>query len=88
MPPLKFNLPMSSTFQILGVVLWLLYLVWYWRALVRILAASKFTSEDKILWFLVITLAPLIGLITFQVMCPTHVLRTPETSTHDLQSNL
>jgi TctA family transporter len=88
MPPLNFSLPMSSTFQILVAVLWLLYLVWYWRAMVRILAASKFTSEDKILWFLVITLAPLIGLITFQVMCPTHVLNTPETSTHDLKSNL
>ena len=88
MPPLNFSLPMSSTFQILVAVLWLLYLVWYWRALVRILAANKFTSEDKILWFLVITLAPLIGLVTFQVMCPVHVLRTPETSTHDLKSNL
>lgn len=88
MPPLKFNLPMSSTFQILLGVLWLLYLVWYWRALVRILSASKFTSEDKILWFLVITFAPLIGLITFQAMCSTHVLNTPPTSTHDLQANL
>ncbi len=48
----------------------MVYICVYWRAMVLILGASKFQSIDKILWFLVITLAPLIGIITFHVMCP------------------
>lgn len=74
MLPFKIDLPLSPLLQLLVFALWLAYLGWYWRALVRILAASRFDSTDKILWFLVITLAPLIGLLTFQVMCPPQVL--------------
>lgn len=48
--------------------------------MVLILGASKFTSIDKILWFLVITLAPLIGIITFHVMCPPPLRNPPPES--------
>lgn len=69
-----FHLPVHPAFQLILIGLWLLYVALYWRALVWILRASKFDSQDKILWFLVITLAPLIGLITFHTMCPPHIL--------------
>ena len=74
MPPFKIDLPSSSLLNVLLLVAWLVYLAWYWRSMVQILAARAFDSADKILWFLVITLAPLLGLITFHAMCPPHVL--------------
>jgi hypothetical protein len=45
--------------------------------MVQILGASKFDSSDKILWFLVITLAPVIGIITFHAMCPPPLRNPP-----------
>lgn len=73
MMPFKFSLPASGGFPIVIAVLWLVYVVIYWRAMVLILKAGRFDATDKILWFLVITMAPVIGLITFHVMCPPQV---------------
>lgn len=73
MIPFKFSFPSGPIFSILIAVLWLAYIALYWRALVQVMKAGKFDSTDKILWFLVITMAPVIGLITFHVMCPPHV---------------
>jgi len=70
MIPFNFTFPNSSLFALVLMLLWLVYMALYWRAMVQILRASKFDSQDKILWFLVITLAPVLGLITFHVMCP------------------
>jgi hypothetical protein len=80
MIPFKFSLPPTPVFTVLIAVLWILYIGIYWRAMVLILGASKFTSIDKILWFLVITLAPLIGIITFHVMCPPPLRNPPPES--------
>jgi hypothetical protein len=79
---IPFNLSFSSgpIFQILIAVLWLAYVALYWRGMVLVLKATKFDSIDKILWFLVITLAPVIGLITFHVMCPPPVRNPPSES--------
>ncbi|SKA75482.1 hypothetical protein SAMN02745166_00032 [Prosthecobacter debontii] len=70
MIPFNFTFPNSSLFALVLMLLWLVYMALYWRAMVQILRASKFDSQDKILWFLVITLAPVLGLITFHAMCP------------------
>jgi hypothetical protein len=73
MVPFKFSFPTSGGFPILLALLWLVYIALYWRALVLVIRASKFDTTDKILWFLVITMAPVIGLITFHAMCPPHL---------------
>ncbi len=72
MIPFKFSFSDGPIF-IIVMVLWLVYIAVYWRALVLVIRASKFDTTDKILWFLVITMAPVIGLITFHLMCPPHV---------------
>jgi hypothetical protein len=72
MIPFKFSFSDGPIF-IIVMVLWLGYIALYWRALVLVIRASKFDTTDKILWFLVITMAPVIGLITFHSMCPPHV---------------
>ena len=73
MIPFNFSFSTGPVFQILIAVLWLVYVVIYWRAMVLILKAVRFDATEKILWFLVITMAPVIGLITFHVMCPPRV---------------
>lgn len=77
MIPFNFSFSSGPVFQILIAVLWLGYIALYWRALVLVMRASKFDSTDKILWFLVITMAPVVGLITFHAMCPPHVRDLP-----------
>lgn len=77
MPPVNFSLPSSPVLGILLTLAWLAYICIYWRAMVLILGASKLDAQEKILWFLVITLAPLIGLVTFHVMCPPPMRNTP-----------
>jgi hypothetical protein len=67
----------SSLFALAIFVIWLVYICIYWRSMVQILGASKFDSSDKILWFLVITLAPVIGIITFHAMCPPPLRNPP-----------
>jgi hypothetical protein len=74
MIPFKFSSPTSAVFNLLLLAAWLIYLFHYWKAVVKVLGASKFDSPDKILWFLVLTMAPVLGLITFHAMCPPHVL--------------
>jgi hypothetical protein len=73
MIPFNFSFGSGAVVQILILVLWLVYMGLYWRGLVLIMKAGKFDSTDKMLWFLVITMAPVIGLITFHAMCPPHL---------------
>ncbi len=73
MIPFNFSFGSGAVVQIFILVLWLVYMGLYWRGLVQIMKAGKFDSTDKMLWFLVITMAPVIGLITFHAMCPPHV---------------
>jgi hypothetical protein len=80
MIPFKFTFASAPVFQILIAVLWIAYIALYWRAVVLVLKASKFDSTDKVLWFLVITLAPVIGLITFHAMCPPPIRNSPPES--------
>jgi hypothetical protein len=54
-------------------VLWLIYIICYWLALQQILRATKFEAHDKILWFLVITFAPVLGLLSYWMLCPDFV---------------
>lgn len=77
MIPFKFNFPTSASVAIALFIVWLVYMALYWRGMIHILRATSFTTQDKILWFLVITLAPVLGLITFHAMCPPHVLNGP-----------
>lgn len=53
-----------------GVVLacWVMYLLIYWRCLFQILGATRFEPTEKILWFLVITLVPVMGIITYWIL--------------------
>lgn len=53
---------------------WFVYVIIYWICLGRIVRANRFEATDKILWFLVITMAPVIGIITFWWICPAFVL--------------
>lgn len=52
---------------------WCAYLAVYWMCLFQILRATKFDANDKILWFLVITLAPVLGVIAYWLLCPRFV---------------
>lgn len=54
----------------LAAVLWLAYLIAYWRALWSLLLREGFETNDRILWFLVITMVPVIGLITYWFLVP------------------
>lgn len=42
----------------------------YWFSLISILKNQHINTQEKILWFLVITLAPVIGLIAFWYVDP------------------
>lgn len=64
----------------------LIYIVIYWRCLLQILGATRFQVDDKILWFLVITLAPVIGIITYWFMVPACVRNLPQHQAHHNQS--
>ena len=67
----------SSVFGLAAFIIWIVYGIWYWRALIQIIVASVLTSEDKILWFLVITFVPIIGLITYWMLIPEAVSSAP-----------
>ena len=41
------------------------YLVVYWFVLINILQRPDFDTNQRILWFLVITLAPILGLVAY-----------------------
>jgi hypothetical protein len=68
---MKFHLGPNSfsaddTFAVAVLVsLSLAYTILYWRALWLLLLRKDFETNDRILWFLVITMAPMVGLITF-----------------------
>ncbi len=64
----------------------LIYIAIYWRCLAQILGATRFQVDDKILWFLVITLAPVIGIITYWFMVPACVRNLPQHQAHQIQS--
>jgi hypothetical protein len=66
----------SSLFALAIFVIWLVWLFLYWRALIQILATPEFGTQEKILWFLVITFVPIIGLITYWMLVPDHVVNT------------
>ncbi len=52
------------------ILLWIGCVIVYWRALFQIVGGGFLDTQEKILWFLVITLAPLIGLITYWISFP------------------
>lgn len=68
---MKFHLGPNSfsaddTFAVVVLLsLSLAYTLIYWRALWLLLLRKDFETQDRILWFLVITMAPFVGLITF-----------------------
>lgn len=69
---LGLNLPsMMTSFKFVNgppaifLVGWVIYILIYWRTLWKVLLLKQFDTNDRILWFLVITMAPLIGIITF-----------------------
>lgn len=68
---MKFHLGPNSftaddTFAVVVLISFsLAYTLIYWRALWLLLLRKDFESQDRILWFLVITMAPFVGLITF-----------------------
>lgn len=66
----------SSLFTFAFFTFWLVWLVLYWRALIQILGAPGFGTQEKILWFLVITLVPVIGLITYWMLVPDYMVNT------------
>ncbi|MES2596092.1 MAG: hypothetical protein V4662_12185 [Verrucomicrobiota bacterium] len=47
---------------------WVIYLLIYWRCLFQILSATRFEPNEKILWFLVITLVPVMGILTYWML--------------------
>jgi hypothetical protein len=71
----------------LGIIFglgWVVYIAIYWICLMRILRATRFEAADKILWFLVITMAPVIGILAFWWNCPAFVLnRAPHDKPDD-----
>ena len=72
---MKFTLPSFSfgsmdPFGSIFLIGWIIYIVVYWICLVQILRATKFETIDKILWFLVITMAPVLGIIAYIFLCP------------------
>lgn len=66
----------SSIFAFAIFVIWVVWLFLYWRALIQILGAPEFGTQEKILWFLVITMVPVIGLITYWMLVPDDVMNT------------
>lgn len=76
MIPFKFDFQPSSALFGLGLfIIWLVWLAIYWRALLQILSAPGFDTQLKILWFLVITLVPVIGIITYWMLVPDEVVK-------------
>lgn len=57
-----FNLLLSPTNLLVG---WVIYFVIYAIALVKLMGSREMETNERILWFLVITMAPVIGLILF-----------------------
>ena len=70
---MSFNLPSlggANPFGSIFLLGWIIYIVVYWICLFQILRATKFETIDKILWFLVITMAPVLGIIAYILLCP------------------
>ena len=63
LPNFNFQLGSSGVVGWIFVILWLIYMLWYAVILWEILRRPDWAVELRILWFLVITMAPLIGLI-------------------------
>ncbi|MBX7207741.1 MAG: PLDc N-terminal domain-containing protein [Verrucomicrobiaceae bacterium] len=75
---MKFNLPTSffggaDPLGRIFLIGWIIYVVVYWICLFQILRATKFETGDKILWFLVITMAPVLGIVAYLFLCPPFV---------------
>lgn len=75
---MKFTIPSPffsgiDSFGSIFLVAWGIYIAVYWFCLLQILRASKFDATDKILWFLVITLAPILGILSYVFLCPVFV---------------
>jgi hypothetical protein len=49
----------------LWVVAWVIYILIYCVILAYLLNRSRFGTNERILWFLVITFAPIIGILLF-----------------------
>lgn len=49
----------------LWIVAWVLYILIYCTVLAYLLNRRRFGTNERILWFLVITLAPVIGIVLF-----------------------
>lgn len=63
MNPIQFSSPsLPPAFVGAGFIL---YLVAYWGTLLYILSKKSYSTQERILWFLVITLATVIGLLTY-----------------------
>jgi hypothetical protein len=67
---------MTATITITGLggsdslLLVIAYVVVYWLVLIAILKNAHFSTQEKILWFLVITLAPVVGLAAYWYLDP------------------
>ena len=75
---MKFTLPSSffggiDSFGSIFLIAWGIYIAVYWLCLFQILRATKFETADKILWFLVITMTPVLGIIAYLFLCPVFV---------------
>lgn len=67
--PNTFTADNDATFWLL-LGFTLLYSLAYWLALWALLLRKDFETNDRILWFLVITMAPCLGLITYWLVVP------------------
>jgi ABC-type molybdate transport system permease subunit len=52
----------------LWVAAWVLYILIYCVVLAYLLNRRRFGTHERILWFLVITLAPVIGMVLFMLI--------------------
>lgn len=52
----------------LWIAAWILYLLIYAAVLAFLLNRRRFGTHERILWFLVITFAPVIGLVLFMLI--------------------
>lgn len=50
------------------IAVWILYILIYCIALAFLLNRRRFGTNERILWFLVITFAPVIGLVLFMLI--------------------
>lgn len=60
MPDFKF----TST-EPLWIAAWVVYILIYWVTLAYLLNRRRFGTHERILWFLVTTFAPVIGILLF-----------------------